>query len=321
MDRASAGTGRLQNEITKRLDDFEKRGLLSAKMTDHYKMAIVKVRSNPIKFKRYVEQLQKDLDCISKDNRPDESRPPQASPTASTFSSGSSASVSAFTEIASAPNSNASSAIISKGRTSVFSRPNAMRSQESNKSFVNLGDRSNLSATSEMAQASEKKALRPQETQKAPPKAVFESRNNAQGNHTVIGKNYVQKSQVTSSKSPMVMDVRDASVGDEQAQELFVEMCFFARLGYVQPPCCLRCTYREALKDGNVQSHCPRWVIWRKDTNKLLHPNQMEGNLLMVQCRAAGRLLAGKTIEGFAWSTERQEVYLDDPQGLARIYN
>ena len=111
----------------------------------------------------------------------------------------------------------------------------------------------------------------------------------------------------------MVVDVTDAAtqIGDEQMQELFVEMCFFARLGYVQPPCCLRCTYREALKDGNAQSNCPRWVIWRKDTNQLLHPNQLEGNLLMVQCRAAGRLLAGKTIDGYTWSAERQEIYPD----------
>eukprot|EP00977_Amphora_coffeiformis_P007367 scaffold1595_cov171-Amphora_coffeaeformis.AAC.8 len=314
MDRISTGTGRLQSDITRRLDDFEKRGLLSAKMTEHYKMAIVKVRSNPIKFKRYVEQLQKDLDRINPDIQPEgSSRPTQTSPTASTFSSGSSASVSAFTEIASAANSNASSALGSKGPTSVFSRSSKANSQTSDKP-LRWGDRSNLSAPSETAPALEKRGLRPVEMKKAPPKPVSESRNDVPEKptkETVLGNRYDRKSQVTSSRSPMVMDVQDASVGEEQMQELFVEMCFFARLGYVQPPCCLRCTYREALKDGNVQSQCPRWVIWRKDTNQLLHPNQMEGNLLIVQCRAAGRLLAGKTIEGFAWSAEQQEVYFD----------
>ena len=313
MDRKHTGTGRLQSDVTRRLDDLEKRGLLSAKMTEHYKMTLVKARSNPVKFKLYAEQVQKDLDRISNENQQGEPTPPQTSPTASTFSSGSSASVSAFTEIASAANSNASSAIGSKGPISVFSRASAANSQTSDKQS-RWGDRSKVSARSELAQAMEKRGLRPGDTKKPLPKPVSESRNDAPEKHateTISGNRLDQKSHVAPSRSPMVMEVHDTSVGEEQMQELFVEMCFFARLGYVQPPCCLRCTYREALKDGNVQSQCPRWVIWRKDTDQLLHPNQMEGNLLMVQCRAAGRLLAGKTIEGYAWSAERQEVCLD----------
>lgn len=308
MDRKNTGTARLQSDVMKRLDEFERKGLLTAKMTEHYKKALLKARSNPIKFKLYVEQIQKDLDRINGGEKVEEvPRPTRASPTASTFSSGSSASVSAFTEIASAANSNASSAIGSKGQVSGFSRQTATSSQTSDKNS-RRGNQSNISAQSELARVLDKRGMRAGETKCLPPtKPASESRNDAPEKHSTETKPGDHKGRGISS--PMVMEIRDASVGEDKTEELFVEMCFFARLGYVQPPCCLRCTYREALQDGNVHSQCLRWVIWRKDTNQLLHPSEMEGNLLMVQCRAAGRLLAGETIEGYAWSPERQEVY------------
>jgi hypothetical protein len=121
-----------------------------------------------------------------------------------------------------------------------------------------------------------------------------------------------------------------------QIQELFVEMCFFARLGFVQPPCCLQCTYRDcndtsptptnnhqnhhrhpnacaaaaasnSSKSHNVRS-CQRWVVWRKDANTLLHPNLLDGNVLIVQCQAAQRLLAGDQVDGCYWDAENKQV-------------
>jgi hypothetical protein len=65
-------------------------------------------------------------------------------------------------------------------------------------------------------------------------------------------------------------------------QQLFVEMCFFARLGFVQPPCCLQCTYKESILEKHLRSqhninpdgilvqpnrNCQRWVAWRKDAS------------------------------------------------------
>lgn len=322
MDRKGRESSRLQSDLTRRLDDFQKRGLLSAKMTEHYKMNIVKVRQNPLKFKKFVEQVQKDLDRI--ENEKEETAPAStSSPASSTLSSGTSASVSAFTEIASAANSNASSTILNKHPLSILSRsnlgkPNADTSnnqqQRANEKPTKWGTKSNGSSISELALAFEKRNSLSVATQKSD-KPLSESRNDAQAKDAsgsdAIHRFKQRNTGGSSLCSPMILDVPDVAtqIGDEQMQELFVEMCFFARLGYVQPPCCLRCTYREALKDGNAQSQCPRWVIWRKDTTQLLHPHQLEGNMLMVQCRAAGRLLAGKNIDGYAWSIERQGVY------------
>ena len=327
MDRKGRESGRLQSDLTRRLDDFQKRGLLSAKMTEHYKMNIVKVRQNPLKFKPFVEQVQKDLDRIESENEETKAPPvTTASPTSSTFSSGTSASVSAFTEIASAVNSNASSVLLNKHPSSILSRSDLRKHTDSSENqrgadkHIKWGDNaSKTSGISELAQAFERRnSLRPIDTKKVGKSSgAFENRNNASENGTTTSAfQRLERKHGGSSaprSSPMIVELQDAAtqMGDEQMQELFVEMCFFARLGYVQPPCCLRCTYREALKDGNAQSHCPRWVIWRKDTTQLLHPHKLEGNLLMVQCRAAGRLLAGKKIEGYEWSIERQGVYSD----------
>ena len=287
-------------------------------------MNIVKVRQNPLKFKQFFEQVQKDLDRIESDNGEETTAPPTTtpSPTSSTFSSGTSASVSAFTEIASAANSNASSTILNKHPASILSRADFRKKVDISDNSQPSSDRQNkwgdnaskTSGISELAQAIERRnSLRPVETKKfGKSYGTSESRNDASEKSTMGGRRNGGYSS-SSPQSPMIVDVNDVAtqIGEEQMQELFVEMCFFARLGYVQPPCCLRCTYREALKDGNVQSQCPRWVIWRKDTTQLLHPHQLEGNLLMVQCRAAGKLLAGKKIDGYNWSIERQGVYSD----------
>jgi len=80
---------------------------------------------------------------------------------------------------------------------------------------------------------------------------------------------------------------------DTALQELFVEMCFFARLGLVQPPCCLPCAYAEA-REPHAQNNdcCNNWVIWRRDANLPLHPETLGDNLVFVRCHAVRRLLS-----------------------------
>lgn len=105
---------------------------------------------------------------------------------------------------------------------------------------------------------------------------------------------------------------------EQQLQELFVEMCFFARLGYAQPPCCLKCTYKETkgqdtTKDGSSTTppghpSCRRWVVWRKNADTLLHPNKLDGNILIMQCNVAQKLLDGKVIAGRRWNAEQRRV-------------
>lgn len=87
----------------------------------------------------------------------------------------------------------------------------------------------------------------------------------------------------------------------DQIANLFVETCFFARLGFVQPPCCLHCTYKESLKEVTPNPECQRWVIWRRDAKTILHPNYVSDNAVAVQCHAARKLLAGKLVDYHKW--------------------
>ena len=112
------------------------------------------------------------------------------------------------------------------------------------------------------------------------------------------------------SPSPSIVEPKDLSkisdLSHAELEELFVEMCFFARLGFVQPPCCLKCTYRESMKDAVPNTQCPKWVVWRKSANLLLHPKQMDGNIVVVQCFAARKLLSGGTVDNFKWDKTKK---------------
>jgi hypothetical protein len=108
-----------------------------------------------------------------------------------------------------------------------------------------------------------------------------------------------------------------ALLDEQELQELFVEMCFFARLGFVQPPCCLQCTYRESIMSSRPtkktttrppNKNCQRLVVWRRNAETILHPTELDGNLLIVTCQTARRLLAGETVEERVWDTELKQV-------------
>ena len=118
------------------------------------------------------------------------------------------------------------------------------------------------------------------------------------------------KRNVRLDASPSIVEPKDLSkicdLTHPELQELFVEMCFFARLGFVQPPCCLQCTYRESMKEAVPNTQCPKWVVWRKSATELLHPKNMEGNAMVVQCHAARKLLSGESVDGFRWDKKKK---------------
>ena len=96
---------------------------------------------------------------------------------------------------------------------------------------------------------------------------------------------------------------------DTYLQELFCEMCFFARLGFVQPPSCLQCVYQESIQGIQSNSHqCERLVVWRKNARALLHPQQMQDNIVLVQCKAVRSLLEGKTVDAHQWDKKRRQL-------------
>ena len=100
---------------------------------------------------------------------------------------------------------------------------------------------------------------------------------------------------------------------EDAVSELFVETCFFARLGFVQPPTCLSCTYREAMKHHTPDYHCRRWVVWRIDAKQVFDPSpeKMRDNTILVQCQAARKLLAGKRVDNWQWHPHEKIVSSD----------
>ena len=99
-------------------------------------------------------------------------------------------------------------------------------------------------------------------------------------------------------------------LSEDAVSEIFVETCFFARLGFVQPPSCMACTYKEALKGNIPDLQCQNWVIWRKSAHKIFDPSNnadISENTIVVQCRSARKLLSGKTVEQYQWD-ERGKV-------------
>ncbi len=119
---------------------------------------------------------------------------------------------------------------------------------------------------------------------------------------------------VNSVRNPTILPPRDLAnvLSDHAVADLFVETCFFARLGFVQPPCCMSCTYKEALKGNIPNMDCSSWVIWRKNANRTFDPSNnanLADNAIVVQCKTARNLVQGKMIEGYQWDA-RQKMLL-----------
>jgi len=94
----------------------------------------------------------------------------------------------------------------------------------------------------------------------------------------------------------------------EELEQLFVEVCFYARLGFVQPPCCLLCTYRESMEHAKPDTTCQRWTVWRRNAETPLHPNLLESNVVVTTCQAARQLLNGETVSGYAWDQTHKKL-------------
>ncbi len=119
----------------------------------------------------------------------------------------------------------------------------------------------------------------------------------------------------TQKKSEVIMQPKDLSkkISSDEVEELFVETCFYARLGFVQPPCCLQCTYRESLKDATPEPQCNRWVLWRQDAKHVLHPETLKENSIFVQCHVAKDLLAGKIVDSHKWDASKKVLLFPPP--------
>ena len=106
----------------------------------------------------------------------------------------------------------------------------------------------------------------------------------------------------------------------EEVKDLFVGMCVYSRLGFLQPPCCLRCSYDNSEDDESKKREsnlkCQKPVVWRinASSSHLLHPEKLKGNLMVIPCSSARSLLRGKSIQGKKW--DRENLMLVDNEEM-----
>lgn len=92
-----------------------------------------------------------------------------------------------------------------------------------------------------------------------------------------------------------------------------ISQCFFARLGFVQPPSCLKCAYQSSgcgknNNNNNNNSSCRELVPWRRDANVPLHPDKLEGNVVFVTCDTAKSLVNGDAYPSIRWDTRNKRL-------------
>jgi hypothetical protein len=98
----------------------------------------------------------------------------------------------------------------------------------------------------------------------------------------------IEPHQLTNNTKEQQQATEANDDSNSHLSELFITMCFFARLGFIQPPCCLHCAYHAAkntaddkIKSSNKNnnkvsiSECYNLIPWRIDTSILLHPSQL----------------------------------------------
>ena len=103
-----------------------------------------------------------------------------------------------------------------------------------------------------------------------------------------IENNYEYKSQVNVTSADIFDLAKDTSIMLKMSQfrhseieELFVGMISFAKLGFIQPPCCIRCAY--ASDKSGIDEMCENLVLWRKNANILIQPSCLKENSIILK--------------------------------------
>lgn len=86
------------------------------------------------------------------------------------------------------------------------------------------------------------------------------------------------------SLSSIMTTISQSKAKDNGIEEIFVGMMVFAKLGFSQPPCCLRCAHACSTGEGGeVDVSCENFVLWRKKANILIQPNSMKENMVIMK--------------------------------------
>lgn len=135
-------------------------------------------------------------------------------------------------------------------------------------------------------------------------KFADESSNNCSQDDAVV--TVASEPKRASTEPSIVVPSTENPATPEKIQ--FVQLCFYARLGFVQPACCMKCLYNEAISGVPKSSDCHEWTIWRKDATIPLHPDHLKGNLIMVRCGTAQKLANQETVEGWNWDATSKQL-------------
>ena len=106
------------------------------------------------------------------------------------------------------------------------------------------------------------------------------------------------------------------TLSTKEMENLFIDMSFYARLGFLQAPSCLKCAYRDAhagtdYRDAIAAKGCGRLVLWRKDTALPIHPDNMQTNSVVITCATAKAFMRGETVACVHWDKDSQTLVTD----------
>lgn len=99
----------------------------------------------------------------------------------------------------------------------------------------------------------------------------------------------------------------------KELEHLFIDTTFYARLGFLQPPCCVKCAYDDARKgvhymESFAEKGCGRLVLWRRDISLPIHPDHMQTNSVVITCDTAKALMRGETVGGVRWDKTKSAL-------------
>lgn len=120
-------------------------------------------------------------------------------------------------------------------------------------------------------------------------------------------------------------DVAKVAIDQEELESIFIQMCFYARLAFVQPPCCLKCAFQKKKlnikRDGvdenadkndsirnSMNSRCKNLVVWRLDARTSLQPKGLDENTVLVTCSTAQALLRGESVQNMKWDAKERKL-------------
>ena len=102
----------------------------------------------------------------------------------------------------------------------------------------------------------------------------------------------------------------------KELEHLFIDTTFYARLGFLEAPSCVKCAYRDAhagkdCRDAIAAKGCGRLVLWRKDTALPIHPDNMQTNSVVITCATAKAFMRGETVACVHWDKDSQTLVTD----------